>query len=234
MIDNTSDNQRNAMPPTVQRHPLAAQTAEILLARIKGGEWPLGHKLPGETTLAVQLGVGRSTLREAIRELAGKGVLDSRQGAGVFVTALDVGEDWEDVLRRASIVSVIEARVAIETEAARLAAERRTPAEVRGLRRVLAARVAGNQTTEQHVDADMALHRAVVASAHNDVLLELFDGFVPRIRRAMIDMLKLRTNTAESDQDAHAALVEAIADRRPDVAAELSRAHLSMLRAMLA
>jgi len=234
MIGSTSDNQRNTMPPTVQRHPLAAQTAEVLLKRIRGGEWPLGHKLPGETTLAVQLGVGRSTVREAIRELAGKGVLDSRQGAGVFVIALDVGEDWEDVLSRASIVSVIEARVAIETEAARLAAERRTPAEVRGLRRALAARVAGDQTTEQHVDADMALHRAVVASAHNDVLLELFDGFVPRIRRAMIDMLKLRTSTAESDQDAHGALVEAIAGRRPDTAAELSRAHLSMLKAMLA
>src|SRR5690606_20002004 len=99
------------MDSQVRRHPLAEQAAELLLARIRGGEWPLGHRLPGETTLAAQLGVGRSTVREAIRELAGKGVLASRQGAGVFVTALDVSEEWDIVLRRATIASVIEARI---------------------------------------------------------------------------------------------------------------------------
>ncbi|MEV5392712.1 winged helix-turn-helix domain-containing protein, partial [Nocardia farcinica] len=128
------------MVPQVRRHPLAAQTAELLLERIRAGEWALGHRLPGETTLAAQLGVGRSTVREAIRELAGKGVLDSRQGAGVFVTALDVTEDWDAMLHRADIAAVIEARIAIEAEAAALAARRRTPADLRALRRSLAAR----------------------------------------------------------------------------------------------
>src|SRR3954464_12574462 len=111
----------------IRRHPLAEQAAEELLRRIGSGEWTLGEKLPGETTLAAQLGVGRSTLREAIRELSGKGILDTRQGSGVFVTALDVPENRDAVLRKASIVSVIEARIAIEAEAAGLAAERRTP-----------------------------------------------------------------------------------------------------------
>ncbi|ERK61245.1 transcriptional regulator, GntR family, partial [Leifsonia aquatica ATCC 14665] len=117
----------------VLRAPLADQAADALLERIRAGEWALGQKLPGETTLAPQLGVGRSTVREAIRQLAGRGVLQSRQGAGVFVTALDAPEDWDAVLRRASIVSVIEARIAIESEAAALAAERRTPQELRAL-----------------------------------------------------------------------------------------------------
>lgn len=115
------------MAAQVQRHPLAAQAAELLLTRIRDGEWPLGRRIPGETTLAAQLGVGRSTLREAIRELAGRGVLESRQGAGVFVTAVDATEDWDAVLRRTTIASVIEARIAIEAEAAALAAIRRTP-----------------------------------------------------------------------------------------------------------
>lgn len=222
------------MPETIQRQPLAAQTADLLLDRIRAGEWQLGHKIPGETTLAVQLGVGRSTLREAIRELAGKGVLDSRHGAGVFVTALDVAEDWETVLKRASVVSVIEARVAIETEAAALAAERRTASELRTIRRVLGARQSDGQDVQRYVDADMALHRSVVAAAHNDILLELFDGFIPRIRQAMIDLVRLRPlHSVEEDQEAHAALVTAIADRSPRVAAELSRAHLSGLKAVL-
>lgn len=167
------------MVSQVRRHPLAAQAAELLLTRIRNGEWPLGHRLPGETTLAAQLGVGRSTLREAIRELAGKGVLDSRQGAGVFVTALDVTEDWDVVLRRATIAAVIEARIAIEAEAAALAAQRRTPADLRAIRRALAARETHGEPIADHVDADMAFHRAVIVAAHNDVLTQLFDSFLP-------------------------------------------------------
>lgn len=104
----------------LRRVPLADQAADALFMRIRAGEWALGAKLPGETTLAPQLGVGRSTVREAIRQLAGRGVLDSRHGSGVYVTALEVPEEWEQVLRRADIVTVIEARTAIEVEAASL------------------------------------------------------------------------------------------------------------------
>jgi DNA-binding FadR family transcriptional regulator len=216
----------------LKRVPLADQAADALLARIRSGEWVLGAKLPGETTLAPQLGVGRSTVREAIRQLAGRGILDSRQGSGVYVTALDASEDWEHVLRRADIVTVIEARTAIEVEAAILAADGRTPADLRAMRRALEARVVPGQSVEELVDADMALHRAIVVAAHNEVLTELFDGFVPRVRRAMVDMLRLRPiSDAAADQDAHAVVVAAIADRMPEAAARASRAHLDALKA---
>ncbi|MFE3445740.1 FadR/GntR family transcriptional regulator [Nocardia sp. NPDC059180] len=219
------------MESQVRRHPLAEQAAELLLSRIRGGEWPLGHRLPGETTLAAQLGVGRSTVREAIRELAGKGVLASRQGAGVFVTALDVTEEWDIVLRRATIASVIEARIAIEAEAAALAAHRRTPADLRSLRRALAARAAEGQTVAEHVDADMEFHRAVLVAAHNDILVQLFDAFLPRLRLAMIDMLEIRPVPSErADHAAHEQLADAIAARNPTAAAELSRSHLTALK----
>ncbi|GII90608.1 FadR/GntR family transcriptional regulator [Sinosporangium siamense] len=215
----------------VRREPLADQAAELLLGRIRGGEWALGERLPGETTLAPQLGVGRSTVREAIRQLAGRGVLQSRQGAGVFVTALDAPEDWDVVLRRADIVTVIEARIAIETEAAALAAERRTPAQLRLMRRALATRGTPEAGVEAHVDADMAFHRQIVTAAHNEVLTELFDGFVPRLRPAMIDMLRLRPPLDEpTDHRAHALLVEAIAARDSDLAARHSRTHLTALK----
>jgi DNA-binding FadR family transcriptional regulator len=219
----------------LQRHPLAAQVAEALLQRIRAGEWPLGHRLPGETTLAARLGVGRSTLREAIRELAGKGVLDSRQGAGVFVTALDVVEDWDAVLRRADVAAVIEARIAIEAEAAGLAAGRRTPADVRGLRRALAARAPAGRSVDEHVDADMVFHRVVIVAAHNEVLVELFDAFVPRVRTAMVHMLRVRPLVSEeADHQAHAELVDAIARRDVTAAAAASRTHLTALKEALA
>lgn len=211
---------------------MADQAADALFARIRAGEWALGAKLPGETTLAPQLGVGRSTVREAIRQLAGRGILDSRQGSGVYVTALEAPEDWEQVLRRADIVTVLEARTAIEVEAASLAATRRTPSDLRTIRRALDLRTVPEQSVEEHVDADMALHRAIVVAAHNEVLTELFDGFVPRVRRAMVDMLRIRpVLNAGADQDAHAVVVDAIANRMPDAAARASRAHLDALKA---
>ncbi|SDQ99336.1 DNA-binding transcriptional regulator, FadR family [Curtobacterium sp. UNCCL20] len=218
----------------VRREPLAEQAAVALLDRIRSGEWPLGARLPGETTLAPQLGVGRSTIREAVRQLAGRGVLTSRQGAGVFVTSLDVPEDWEHVLRRADITAVIEARTAIEVEAAALAATRRTPAELRGLRRAVEHRGGHRDAIEEHVDADTALHRAVVTAAHNPILTELFDGFTPRSRQAMIELLRIGGEYgSDDDQAVHIGIVDAIADRDPVAAAERTRTHLATLTARL-
>ncbi|MGY4720020.1 FadR/GntR family transcriptional regulator [Naumannella huperziae] len=216
---------------TIRRAPLAEQAAEALLSRVRAGEWGLGHKLPGETTLSVQLGVGRSTVREAIRDLAGRGVLESRQGAGVFVTSLEPADDWDTVLARADVVAVIEARVAIEAEAAALAAGRRTPADLRALRRTLADRSKLGTSPQVHVDADMAFHRAVVVAAHNEVLSELFDAFVPRVHRAMVDMLKISPLPWEdADHASHEVLFEAIRARDPLAAAEASRSQLQTLK----
>lgn len=217
----------------LRRHPLAEQAAEALLARIGSGEWALGQKLPGETTIATQLGVGRSTVREAVRELAGRGILESRQGSGVFVMSLADVEDWDAVLRRAGILAIIETRVAIEAEAAGLAAERRTPADLRTMRQALARRAAlPAAALEEHVDADTAFHRAVVASAHNEVLIELFDNLIPRVRPAMIDMLRFAPAVSEEgDQASHDDLIEAIRASKSDRARAASRAHLAQVAA---
>lgn len=217
----------------IRRYPLVEQTAAELLSRIGEGEWPVGSKLPGETTLAARLGVGRSTVREAIRDLAGRGVLESRQGSGVLVLATDVRDEWEAVLRQADIAHVVEARAAIETQAARSAALRRTPADIRSLRARLAARdeAAASATDEVYVEADIDFHRSVVVAAHNPVLLELFETFVPRNRRSMIDVMRMRgaAHRSAADLDAHSAIVDAIVARTPDAAADIARAHLAEL-----
>ncbi|WP_313005571.1 FadR/GntR family transcriptional regulator [Corynebacterium variabile] len=213
---------------------MAEQAAELLLGRVRDGEWELGQKLPGEVTLASQMGVGRSTAREAIRILAGKGVLASRQGSGVYLTALDVREEWDAVLGRAEIRSVIEARTAIETEAARLAALRRSPAELRAVRRALDDRAARRDGLEDHVDADTAFHRSIVLASGNPVLTGMFDRFTPRMREAMVEMLRRRGEFGDDgDQQAHADMVEAVAAKDPEAAARLSREHLAALAAGL-
>ena len=165
----------------VRRESLAEQAAEILITRIRDGEWEIGGKLPGETTLAPQLGVGRSTAREAIRILAGRGILTTRQGSGVFVTATDIPESWDSLLERADIVAVIEARTAIEVEAASLAAERHTFAELKALRAALDEREQHRSGIGEHVETDMVFHRAIIVAAQSPVLLELFDSSRPAV-----------------------------------------------------
>lgn len=215
----------------VTRTPLAEQAADLLLERIRAGEWPLGSKMPGENTLGPQLGVGRSTVREAIRRLAGQGVLATRQGAGVFVASLDVVEDWSATVRKADINSVIEARIAIEVEAAALAAERRSAAELRAIRQAADGRATQRAGIDAHVDADIAFHRAIVAAAHNPILVDLFDSFTPRSRQAMIELLRLRGEFgSDADQDTHTNILDAIGDRDGDAASTLARAHLLTLK----
>ena len=218
----------------VRRAPLADQAAELLLGRIRSGEWLLGAKLPGETTLASQLGVGRSTVREAIRQLAGRGVLTTRQGAGVFVTALDAPEDWTRTVAGADILAVIEARIAIEVEASALAAERRTIAELRALKKSLREREAHRTGIEEHVDTDIVFHRSIVVAAHNPILLDLFDSFTPRNRQAMIEMLRTRGAYGDdTDQATHRRVYDAIANRDGATAAAITRDHLASLRTAL-
>lgn len=221
--------------PTVRRESLAEQAAELLLARVRDKEWEIGGKLPGETTLTPQLGVGRSTMREAIRILAGRGILATRQGAGVFATATDVPANWDSAFDRAGIVAVIEARTAIEVEAAALAAERHTSAELKALRRALDDRERHRADIGQHIETDFAFHRGIVLAAHSPVLLELFDGFESRSRQAMTDMLALRGHHGDdADHDTHEHIYEAVASRDAAAAAALTRAHLTMLRDLLA
>ncbi|MGW1756231.1 FadR/GntR family transcriptional regulator [Streptomyces mirabilis] len=217
-------------PGSVRPSPLVEQAAERLRARIADGGWAVGTKLPGETTLAAELGVGRSTVREALRSLAGAGLVRPRQGSGVFVIATEPVEDWPTRLRRAAVTDVYEVRILVEVQAARLAAARRTPEDVTALDAALAGRRAASAGDDAaFVDADIALHAAVVAAARNPVLTDLFGEFVPALREGLIEMLDLvgmREHDPNTGDDAHAALVRAVADGDADTAGTVLREEL--------
>lgn len=216
------------MPTPLRPSPLAEQAADHLRARIAGGEWPVGAKLPAETALAAELGVGRSTVREALRALSTAGLVRARQGAGVFVVSTTPDEDWSATLRRAAVTDVYEVRVAVEVEAAGLAARRRTDADLTALRTALAARRAAAGDAE-FVAADIDLHAAVVSAAHNPVLAAVFADFRPVLQRALVDLvelLALRVTDPDTGDPAHAALVEAIAAGDPDRARQVLRDEL--------
>ncbi|MET7459695.1 FCD domain-containing protein [Nonomuraea sp. NPDC005501] len=199
----------------LSRSPLVDQATQRLREQITGGHWPVGTKLPGETTLARELGVGRSTVREAIRALSGAGLLAARQGAGVYVIATEPAEDWPARLRRAAVVDLYEVRTMVEVQSARIAAARRTEEDLEAMDRALEERrrAAVEADDAGFVDADIALHTAVVAAGHNPLLAGLFADFVPVLRRGLTDLMALvdlRAHDPALGDDSHAALVEAI------------------------
>ncbi|MFE7430445.1 FadR/GntR family transcriptional regulator [Streptomyces sp. NPDC057545] len=217
--------------------PLVEQATYHLREQITGGHWPVGTKIPGETSLAKTLGVGRSTVREAVRTLATLGLLQSRQGAGVFVVADRVTEDWPTRLRRASVADVYEVRMLIEVQAARLAARRRTDEDLVALDAALAARrAAGGGADAEFVDADIALHAAVVAAAHNPVLTDLFGEFAPALRQGLIDLvdlLGLRREDPDHGDATHDALVRAVVAGDAESAGRAAQAELEATLARL-
>jgi len=213
----------------LRRSPLVDQAIERLREQIASGAWPVGTRLPSEVTLAAELGVGRSTIREAIRALASTGVVESRQGAGTFVRAPAASEvGLATRLRRAALLDVYEVRHALELQAARLAAARRDADDLGRVQSALDRRQAALAVAKDatFVEADLAFHQAVVDAAHNPILTELFASFTSALREAMFDVFADRELQLDATP-AHLDLAAAIRAGDPEAASDATGAHLN-------
>ena len=170
----------------MEKKSLSQQTAEGLYARIvaEGRPGP-GEKLPNELELSQELGVSRTTLREAIRSLVTQGVLEVRRGKGTFVSE-QVGE-IEDFgfggLERVKgqLRDLFELRSIFEPQAARLACLRATEEELADILEKGAAVAACIRAGQDRVEADGAFHAAIVRATHNEFMVRL----LPLIHRAV-------------------------------------------------
>jgi DNA-binding FadR family transcriptional regulator len=202
------------------RSTLVQQVISQLSEQIRAGEWPIGAKIPTEPRLVELLGVGRNTVREAVRALTHAGVLECVQGSGTYVRSTD---ELTGVVARkfgtAEVGHTVEVRRALEVEAARLAALRRTPDDVRRLDEALIAREAAWRAgaPEAFVEADAALHVAVVAAAHNPMLAELYASVGAAIRASVAAAIGAELRAGEEID--HGRLVAAIRAGDADAAA---------------
>jgi DNA-binding FadR family transcriptional regulator len=174
------------------RPTLVRQVIDELRQQIADGAWPLGSKIPTEPQLVAALGVGRNTVREAVRALVHAGVLECRQGSGTYVVSTD--ELSGAVTRRLAVAErsdTIEVRRALEVEGARLAAVRRTPDDMVALDGALARREAAWRSgrVDEFVEADAALHAVIVAAAHNAMLAELYASIGSAMRATLADAM---------------------------------------------
>ena len=220
-----------SLTPVAPRRKLAETVAEQVLGEIRRRGLAPGTRMPSERELMSALGVGRSTVREALNGLALLGVIEIRHGQGAFVAK---APDWVSApeittaLAKGITHDLLEARNPVETEIARLAAIRRTPADVREMEAVLDKHVqalAGDRPAARH---SVRFHVVLAQAAHNEVLA----GFVASFAKLLAERgpaLEQVDGYRDWELGEHRGLYEAVRDGDPELAAARMRDHLAQV-----
>lgn len=210
------------------RQKLAETVAQQLFEAIR--DLPPGTRVPPERELTKELGVGRSTVREALNGLALMGVVDIRHGQGVFVAERKDEDDSTDALEQALMKGVtrefIEARLVVEVEIARFAAERRTDGDLQQIAKTIEElKRAIDAPTRRALKPATQFNLAVAEAAHNEVLASVMRPFV----RLMIERAPALYDQDEFrrwDIEDLTRIYEAIREGDGDLAAKRMREHI--------
>jgi DNA-binding FadR family transcriptional regulator len=221
----------------MQRRKLSDQIAEQLEGMIADGTLRPGERLPAERQLSERLGISRPSLREAIQQLASKGLLSTRQGGGTYVVET-LSNSFSDPLlallkdQPNAEFDTLEVRKELEGVAAFNAASRATPADRERIwaefnRMAEVQRSAASSFDKLQVDGDF--HLAIIESAHNVVLLHFMRairGVIENTINSYLDELYANLKFVELICRQHQDIVTAVMDRDPEAARDKARYHL--------
>jgi GntR family transcriptional repressor for pyruvate dehydrogenase complex len=219
---------------------LADTVAAELEKRILEGSLKPGDHLPSERGLALELGVSRPSLREAIQKLVSKGLLSTRHGGGTHVTdrlEAHFTDPWQDMLKGHPLLhrDLLEFRQMLESEAAQLAADRATDVDIKRLDAAHAKldEVYASGDLVACIDADVAFHQVIAESAHN-VLIGHLTASLMRVIHGHVSgnlaHLQARPQRWEQLRSQHRAIWQAIREHKPQEAARAAREHIEFVR----
>ena len=228
------------MPPLLPAARLADTVASELEKRILEGSLKPGDVLPAERDLALELGVSRPSLREAIQTLVSKGLLTTRHGCGTTVTdrlEAHFVDPWQDMLKGHPMLhrDLLEFRQMLEGQAAHLAAERALDVDIQRLDVVYAVLEAAYDSNDIRacINADVAFHQAVAEAAHN-VLIGHLSASLMRVIHGHVatNLAQLHTQPPRWDQlkAQHHAIWQAIRNHQPQMADQAARSHIEFVR----
>lgn len=203
----------------VARTSLVDEVIAAMRRMLGEDAWPPGAKLPSEQQLARDLGVGRSTVREALRVLEHLGLVESRSGLGTYVIERSMPEGRLVYPQTPeTFQELYEFRRALEVPAARLAAERRSEAQLAALKEAWArCRIAVEQdSADEFAKLDYAFHLSVIEAAQNRFYVEAYKTLESTFARCVNEILAL--GPLRSMLHFHDGLIEAIERRDPDAA----------------
>ena len=219
-------------------HPISGRKSrtddaiERIQQLIVSGEWGPGRRIPPEAELASQLGLSRSSLREAVRALAMIRVLEVRQGDGTYVSSLEADQLLEStrfathLLRDHTVVELFEVRRLLEPAAAALAAVRMDDAARQALKQELDRMVAA-QAVEELVEADAAFHALIARAAGNSVLRSLLDSLSSRTMRARLWRGRADQQALDASRAEHRRIYEAVLAKDPELAKTMAATHVA-------
>jgi GntR family transcriptional regulator, transcriptional repressor for pyruvate dehydrogenase complex len=216
----------------VARRKLSETVAQQLLEAFR--DLPPGTKVPSERELTKDLGVGRSTVREALNGLAVMGVLTIRHGQGAFIAETVKAEAPHAVLttalERGETREYVEARLLVEVQVTRLAAERRTDEDLQRIEDALA--VQERSLSADDIDATLGVavsfNVLLAEAAHNEILAAMIQTFVELMAERGPKLYAL-PGFGDWDLAEHRGIYEAVRDQDGDRAAELMRKHIEQL-----
>ena len=221
---------------TKRRETLTSQLVRQVAGRIKSGEFPRGAKLPTEKEMIDEFGVSRTVVREAIANLRANGMVSTQQGIGAFVVhntalpAFRIAEEDLSVIEE--VVKGLELRIAVESEAAALAAKRRSDDDIRAIEGACEAMADAIRTGSDSIEADLNFHRAIARASQNDHFLKIFnylgEVLIPRARLQThrFDKSTLSEYLARVNSE-HRQILVAIRRSDTDGARATMRMHLS-------
>ena len=206
---------------------LYEQVLERLRAYVTEAGLSAGDRLPAERDLAASLGVSRASVKQAIVVLEVQGLVEARHGGGTYLVrdTLDVEPVEQLVERRKRLPEVLEAREALETKLAELAAERRTDAELETIREALDFMRDEIAEGANGVEGDRRFHAAVTAAAHSSLLADFMKTIAQQITESRTESLRQPGRPSRSLAQ-HTAIYEAIAAGDAKKAAAAMRKHV--------
>ena len=198
---------------------------------ITSGQLNPGDKLPPERKLAERLGVGRSNVRDALKKLEFYGILKTLPQSGTIVAGMGISALEgliSDVLKieNSDFASLVETRVLLETESARLAASRRTDQDIEDIKMALDAYAEKAKAGQQAVEEDLMFHLKIAEASKNTVLKSLMLIITPDIINNFIKLDICKDGRVHHALDEHKIILEHIIKQEADQAAEAMRIHL--------
>ena len=221
---------------TMTSQTLSKRISRELVGSILRGEIEPDQALPSEDDLASQFDVSRPVIREAIKELAVLGLVQSRQGRSTRVTPPAAWNNFSPELLAVRgelgavddiLLDLLELRRLIEVGAAALAASRASGGDLERMAAAYARMETTMDDVELFTDADIAFHEAILAATGNDLLTRLIELLGPLLRFGRVKSLELRPDGPADSQRGHLAVLEALRVGDAEAARLAMREHLS-------
>ena len=219
----------------VRASRLYEQIVKQIEESIRSGRLKPGDQLPAERELALDFGVSRTAVREAVKTLSEKGLVEAYSGRGTFVTSgksPSVKLSLESLMKTGDLQDsnyVIEMREILEPECTALAAVRIEEQNLAMMRDAVAVMDRSMKKPDAYIEADLDFHLALAEAAGNPLILSLVDSLVGVLREQRLGIFGV-SGGPERGQIHHKLILEAIEQRSPSKARKAMRAHLEQIR----